>query len=189
MRLENTHTTPPPTRTRPKVQRDCSTNSRDGDAQRGGSSNSRESWRDLAKNGGSAGGMASLPQSWSRMDRRQERDVRELVRLVAGVQDEADPNFQLALQFAWSNFRCGSGIAAGEGKGLASCVPRPAESPRSLPLQQLMPSCLLGARGGDQFSSVAQSSSTLCYSVDCGTPGLAQTMGCGLLRVVLRSFS
>lgn len=49
--------------------------------------------------------MASLPQSWSRMDRRQERDVRELVRLVAGVQDEADPNFQLALHFAWSNFR------------------------------------------------------------------------------------
>ncbi|OWJ99961.1 TUBGCP5 [Cervus elaphus hippelaphus] len=49
--------------------------------------------------------MASLPQSWSRLDRRQERDVRELVRLVAGVQDEADPNFQLALHFAWSNFR------------------------------------------------------------------------------------
>uniref|UniRef100_A0A8C2N7H0 Gamma-tubulin complex component n=1 Tax=Capra hircus TaxID=9925 RepID=A0A8C2N7H0_CAPHI len=49
--------------------------------------------------------MASLPPSWSRLDRRQERDVRELVRLVAGVQDEADPNFQLALHFAWSNFR------------------------------------------------------------------------------------
>ncbi|XP_028357302.1 gamma-tubulin complex component 5 isoform X2 [Physeter macrocephalus] len=49
--------------------------------------------------------MASPVPSWSRLDRRQERDVRELVRLVAGVQDEADPNFQLALHFAWSNFR------------------------------------------------------------------------------------
>ena len=134
-----THTTLPLTRTRPKAQRDCSTNSREGDAQRGRSSNSRESWRDLAKNGGSAGGMASVPPSWSRLDRRQERDVRELVRLVAGVQDEADPNFQLALHFAWSNFRCGRGVTAGEGKGrgLASCVARPAESPRALPLQQL----------------------------------------------------
>ena len=134
-----THTTPPLTRTRPKAQRDCSTNSREGDAQRGRSSNSRESWRDLAKDGGSAGGMASVPPSWSRLDRRQERDVRELVRLVAGVQDEADPNFQLALHFAWSNFRCGRGVTAGEGKGrgLASCVARPAESPRALPLQQL----------------------------------------------------
>nr|XP_058910993.1 gamma-tubulin complex component 5 isoform X5 [Kogia breviceps] len=49
--------------------------------------------------------MASPVPSWSRLDPRQERDVRELVRLVAGVQDEADPNFQLALHFAWSNFR------------------------------------------------------------------------------------
>ncbi|XP_019787342.1 gamma-tubulin complex component 5 isoform X1 [Tursiops truncatus] len=49
--------------------------------------------------------MASPAPSWSRLDRRQERDVRELVRLVTGVQDEADPNFQLALHFAWSNFR------------------------------------------------------------------------------------
>ncbi|KAM9084624.1 gamma-tubulin complex component 5 isoform 1-T1 [Megaptera novaeangliae] len=49
--------------------------------------------------------MASPAPSWSRLDRRQERDVRELVRLVAGVHDEADPNFQLALHFAWSNFR------------------------------------------------------------------------------------
>ncbi|XP_049638624.1 gamma-tubulin complex component 5 [Suncus etruscus] len=36
---------------------------------------------------------------------RQDRDVRALIRLVAGLQDEADPNFQLALHFAWSNFR------------------------------------------------------------------------------------
>uniref|UniRef100_A0A8C9IWD1 Gamma-tubulin complex component n=1 Tax=Piliocolobus tephrosceles TaxID=591936 RepID=A0A8C9IWD1_9PRIM len=43
------------------------------------------------------------PLSW--LDAQQERDVRELVRGVAGLQDEADPNFQLALNFAWSNFR------------------------------------------------------------------------------------
>ncbi|ERE79024.1 gamma-tubulin complex component 5 isoform 1 [Cricetulus griseus] len=39
------------------------------------------------------------------MDRQLERDVCELVRRVTGLRDEADPNFQLALDFAWSNFR------------------------------------------------------------------------------------
>lgn len=68
--------------------------------------------------------MASPAPSWSRLDGRQERDVRELVRLVAGVQDEADPNFQLALHFAWSNFRCGRGTGAGDGRGLARCAAR-----------------------------------------------------------------
>uniref|UniRef100_A0A8C0RFI1 Gamma-tubulin complex component n=1 Tax=Canis lupus familiaris TaxID=9615 RepID=A0A8C0RFI1_CANLF len=43
--------------------------------------------------------------SWGPQDAQQERDVRQLVRHVAGLQDEADPNFQLALHFAWSNFR------------------------------------------------------------------------------------
>ncbi|XP_004693114.1 PREDICTED: gamma-tubulin complex component 5 [Condylura cristata] len=43
--------------------------------------------------------------SSSRMDRQQDRDVRELVRHLAGLQDEADPNFQLAMHFAWSNLR------------------------------------------------------------------------------------
>ncbi|XP_062945145.1 gamma-tubulin complex component 5 isoform X3 [Cynocephalus volans] len=43
------------------------------------------------------------PSSW--LDRQPDRDVRELVRRVAGLQNEADPNFQLALNFAWSNFR------------------------------------------------------------------------------------
>lgn len=51
------------------------------------------------------------PLSW--LDAQQERDVRELVRGVAGLQDEADPNFQLALNFAWSNFRCGARRASG----------------------------------------------------------------------------
>nr|XP_054387940.1 gamma-tubulin complex component 5 isoform X3 [Pongo abelii] len=49
--------------------------------------------------------MARHGPPWSRVDAQQERDVRELVRGVAGLQDEADPNFQLALNFAWSNFR------------------------------------------------------------------------------------
>lgn len=39
------------------------------------------------------------------MDRQLEHDVRELVRQVTGLQDEADSNFQMALDFAWSNFR------------------------------------------------------------------------------------
>ncbi|XP_014636483.1 PREDICTED: gamma-tubulin complex component 5 isoform X1 [Ceratotherium simum simum] len=49
--------------------------------------------------------MARPEPLWSRLDRQQERDVRELIRRVAGLRDEADPNFQLALHFAWSNFR------------------------------------------------------------------------------------
>ena len=81
------------------------------------SSNSRESGRNLAESGGSAGGMASPAPSWTRLDPQQERDVRELIRLVSGVQDEADPNFQLALHFAWSNFRCGRGTRDGRVSG------------------------------------------------------------------------
>uniref|UniRef100_A0A8D2IEB9 Gamma-tubulin complex component n=1 Tax=Urocitellus parryii TaxID=9999 RepID=A0A8D2IEB9_UROPR len=49
--------------------------------------------------------MARLVPSWTRLDKQQERDVRDLIRRVSGLQDEADPNFQLALNFAWSNFR------------------------------------------------------------------------------------
>ncbi|KAM4826366.1 gamma-tubulin complex component 5 isoform 2-T2 [Thomomys bottae] len=50
--------------------------------------------------------MSSWPgRSGSRLDRQQDRDVRELIRRLTGLQDEADPNFQLALNFAWSNFR------------------------------------------------------------------------------------
>lgn len=46
--------------------------------------------------------------SWRRLNPHLERDVRELVRHVAGLQDDADPNFQLCLHFAWSNFRWGA---------------------------------------------------------------------------------
>lgn len=42
---------------------------------------------------------------WSRLDRRQEQDVRELLRRVAGLRDEAGPDFQLAVHFVLSNFR------------------------------------------------------------------------------------
>ncbi|XP_044926503.1 gamma-tubulin complex component 5 isoform X3 [Mustela putorius furo] len=49
--------------------------------------------------------MSRSTASWGQLDPQQERDVRELIRHVAGLQDEADPNFQLALHFAWSNFR------------------------------------------------------------------------------------
>lgn len=56
--------------------------------------------------------MARPKPSVSRMDRQLERDVCELVRRVTDLQDEADPNFQLALDFAWSNFRCGIAAAS-----------------------------------------------------------------------------
>ncbi|XP_064152285.1 gamma-tubulin complex component 5 isoform X4 [Loxodonta africana] len=49
--------------------------------------------------------MAGPRPPWSRLERQQELQVRELVRQVTGLQDEADPNFQLAQHFAWSNFR------------------------------------------------------------------------------------
>ncbi|XP_036788442.2 gamma-tubulin complex component 5 isoform X5 [Manis pentadactyla] len=49
--------------------------------------------------------MARPGPSWSCLDQQQEHDVRALVRHVTLLQDEADPNFQLALNFAWSNFR------------------------------------------------------------------------------------
>ncbi|XP_076980075.1 gamma-tubulin complex component 5 isoform X2 [Tamandua tetradactyla] len=49
--------------------------------------------------------MARAVPPWSWLDRQQEVDVLELVRHMTGLQDEADPNFQLALSFVWSNFR------------------------------------------------------------------------------------
>ncbi|XP_007954930.1 gamma-tubulin complex component 5 [Orycteropus afer afer] len=47
--------------------------------------------------------MAGIRLQRSRL--QQELEVRELVRHVTGLRDEADPNFQLALHFAWSNLR------------------------------------------------------------------------------------
>ncbi|CAO2614551.1 hypothetical protein LEMLEM_LOCUS16621 [Lemmus lemmus] len=49
--------------------------------------------------------MARPRASGSPMDRLLERDVCELVQRVTGLRDQADPNFRLALDFVWSNFR------------------------------------------------------------------------------------
>ncbi|KAM6178956.1 gamma-tubulin complex component 5 [Rhynchocyon petersi] len=49
--------------------------------------------------------MAGTRQPWGFLNKQQELEVRELVQHVTGLQDEADSNFQLALHFAWSNFR------------------------------------------------------------------------------------
>ncbi|XP_026644918.1 gamma-tubulin complex component 5 isoform X1 [Microtus ochrogaster] len=49
--------------------------------------------------------MARPWASGRRMDRLLEHDVCELVRRVTGLRDQADPNFRLALDFVWSNFR------------------------------------------------------------------------------------
>lgn len=77
------------------------------------SRNSRENSRPSAKTPDRQRvAMARPKPSGSRMDRQLERDVCELVRRVTGLQDEADPNFQLALDFAWSNFRCGIAAAS-----------------------------------------------------------------------------
>ncbi|XP_018102627.1 gamma-tubulin complex component 5 isoform X2 [Xenopus laevis] len=42
---------------------------------------------------------------WTRFERDQEGDIKKLVSLMSGIQDDQDGNFQQALQFAWSNFR------------------------------------------------------------------------------------
>lgn len=101
-------------------QRSVKANYRDSvlrlsEAQRSGSVNSRESGHKLAEGrcGRSFGSMSWPALHWGQLNPQQERDVRELVRHVAGLQDEADPNFQLALHFAWSNFRCAARLPGG----------------------------------------------------------------------------
>ncbi|MEE6507620.1 hypothetical protein FKM82_027606 [Ascaphus truei] len=42
---------------------------------------------------------------WTRFEKEQEVDVNKLVSCLSGLQEEQDNNYQLALQFAWSNFR------------------------------------------------------------------------------------
>ncbi|CAH2223398.1 gamma-tubulin complex component 5 isoform X2 [Pelobates cultripes] len=42
---------------------------------------------------------------WTRFEREQEADIKRLISCLSGLHDEQDNNFQLALQFAWSNFR------------------------------------------------------------------------------------
>ncbi|KAM4045971.1 gamma-tubulin complex component 5 isoform 1-T1 [Anomaloglossus baeobatrachus] len=42
---------------------------------------------------------------WTRFEREQEKDVKKLICSLSGLHDERDKNYQLALQYAWSNFR------------------------------------------------------------------------------------
>nr|XP_057930124.1 gamma-tubulin complex component 5 isoform X2 [Doryrhamphus excisus] len=45
---------------------------------------------------------------WSTFEKETERETKKLIRCVCGLaedEDEEEPNFQLALKFAWSNFR------------------------------------------------------------------------------------
>ncbi|XP_068599388.1 gamma-tubulin complex component 5 [Brachionichthys hirsutus] len=41
----------------------------------------------------------------STFERDTEREAKKLVRCISGVEDEDDQNFQMALKFAWTNFR------------------------------------------------------------------------------------
>ncbi|KAK6487226.1 gamma-tubulin complex component 5-like isoform X1 [Huso huso] len=42
---------------------------------------------------------------WTKLERDLEEDIKRLIQCVSGVQDEEDANFQMAMKFAWSNFR------------------------------------------------------------------------------------
>lgn len=42
---------------------------------------------------------------WSTFEKETEKETKKLIRCISGVEDEEDQNFQLALKFAWSNFR------------------------------------------------------------------------------------
>ncbi|XP_010792685.1 gamma-tubulin complex component 5 [Notothenia coriiceps] len=42
---------------------------------------------------------------WTTFEKETERETKRLVACISGVEDEEDQNFQLALKFAWSNFR------------------------------------------------------------------------------------
>ncbi|KAK2110689.1 hypothetical protein P7K49_010435 [Saguinus oedipus] len=64
--------------------------------------------------------MAWHGQPWSRLDPQEERDLRKLIWSVAGLQEETDPNFQLALNFVWSNLRRAAQRGAGQGGGGAA---------------------------------------------------------------------
>ncbi|XP_053177979.1 gamma-tubulin complex component 5 [Scomber japonicus] len=42
---------------------------------------------------------------WSTFEKETEKEIKTLIRCVSGIEDEEDQNFQLALKFAWSNFK------------------------------------------------------------------------------------
>uniref|UniRef100_A0A4W4GM19 Gamma-tubulin complex component n=1 Tax=Electrophorus electricus TaxID=8005 RepID=A0A4W4GM19_ELEEL len=42
---------------------------------------------------------------WTKFEKELDKEVRKLIMHLSGIPDEEDPNFQMALKFAWSNFR------------------------------------------------------------------------------------
>ncbi|XP_041115831.1 gamma-tubulin complex component 5 [Polyodon spathula] len=42
---------------------------------------------------------------WTTLEKALEEDIKRLIQRVSGIHDEEDGNFQLAMKFAWSNFR------------------------------------------------------------------------------------
>lgn len=42
---------------------------------------------------------------WTEFEKETEKETKKLIRCISGVEDEDDQNFQLAVKFAWSNFR------------------------------------------------------------------------------------
>nr|ACO08928.1 Gamma-tubulin complex component 5 [Osmerus mordax] len=42
---------------------------------------------------------------WTQFEKDTEKETRNLITCISGIQDEEDQNFQMALKFAWSNFR------------------------------------------------------------------------------------
>ncbi|KAJ8399610.1 hypothetical protein AAFF_G00410210 [Aldrovandia affinis] len=42
---------------------------------------------------------------WTKFEKEMDKEAKRLVKYICGVEDEEDPNFQMALKFAWSNFR------------------------------------------------------------------------------------
>lgn len=42
---------------------------------------------------------------WTAFEKETEKETKKLVRCLSEIEDEEDQNFQLALKFAWSNFK------------------------------------------------------------------------------------
>lgn len=42
---------------------------------------------------------------WTEFEKETEKETKKLIRRISGIEDEDDQNFQLAVKFAWSNFR------------------------------------------------------------------------------------
>lgn len=42
---------------------------------------------------------------WTTFEKDLDQEVKKLIMHMSGIQDEKEQNFQMALKFAWSNFR------------------------------------------------------------------------------------